>query len=131
GTPYVVTGGSLSITAPLGAGTASSPLQTSAGDLSVDTSGGNTDQFITRSLAIVGITGLNLNAGTGNITLSETGGIADTDAGTDITANIAVVTISGATVQSVGSSTNPIVTSVNDLTLNTATGGGSQFVTNS
>src|SRR5207247_5901104 len=77
------------------------------------------------------MTGLNLKAGTGNITLSETGGIADTDAGTDITANIAVVTISGATVQSVGSSTNPIVTSVNDLTLNTATGGGSQFVTNS
>src|SRR5207247_2642557 len=55
GTPSFLTVGSLSITAPLGAGTASSPLQTSAGDLSVDTSGGNTDQFITRSLAIVGI----------------------------------------------------------------------------
>jgi len=63
-------------------------LDTTVASLSVDTSAANGDQSLTES---DGLAALELNAGTGNVTLGTTGTIGDEDALTDITANIATV----------------------------------------
>src|SRR5262249_58593074 len=67
-------------------GSSGNPIKTSVDDLSVSTSAGKGNQFITESS---GLTALNLNAGsTGNVTLVVTlGAVSDTDGNADITAS--------------------------------------------
>src|SRR5207247_1152161 len=87
------------------------------------TASGNASQFITEAS---GLTGLNLNAGSGSVTLGLTqGGIADTDIATDIAASTASITLTEPS-RDFGSATDSINTSVNDLTVTTA--GGSQYI---
>lgn len=108
-------------------GAAGNRINTAVGGLSVDTSAGGGSQFVTEAN---GLTALNLNAGAGNVDLALTlGGLADADGAVDITAGTAVLTLSDATAQNAGSSGNRIGTSVNDLTVSTAAGGGDQFLT--
>lgn len=110
--------------AAFGASGAGNAINTSVGGLSVDTSAGNGSQFITEAN---GLTGLNLNAGSGNVNLVLTAGsVADTDVGTDITAGSATVTAAAFGASGAG---NAINTSVNSLSVNTSTGNGSQFIT--
>ena len=108
-------------------GIASNPIGTSVSDLSVDTSAGGGSQVITNSKAL---TALNMNAGAGNVSLVvSSGAISDTDAATDMIAAAANITLSDSTAKDFGSSANPIGTSVNDLSVSTAAGNGSQFST--
>src|SRR5262245_4961770 len=105
-------------------GTAANPIATSVDALAVNTEAGGS-QFISESN---GLTALNLIAGAGNVTLIVTAGsIFDSDAGLDIDAAAATITIGDATVQHFGAFTGPIATSVNNLSVSTA-GGGSQFI---
>ncbi|HBL12274.1 MAG TPA: filamentous hemagglutinin, partial [Cyanobacteria bacterium UBA11162] len=63
-------------------GTTDAPIHTEVDQLIVNTSANNGDQFIQET---DGLTALNLNAGSGNVTLSAGGAISDTDSGVDIT----------------------------------------------
>jgi hypothetical protein len=66
-------------------GSAVNPIQTSVDSLNVSTSAGGGNEFITESN---GLTQLNLNAGTGNVTLVVTlGAVTDTDGAMDIRAS--------------------------------------------
>src|SRR6266542_4293582 len=108
-------------------GASGNPIHTKVNDLSVDTSAGGGIQFITEAN---GLTGLNLNAGAGDVNLTLTlGGVTDADAAADITAANTTVVLSDASAQNFGSSVSPINTSVGGLRVNTSAGGGSQFIT--
>ena len=116
---------SVTITAAGDFGASGNAIGTSVADLSVDTSfGAGSNQFISEAS---GLTALNLNAGGGNVTLTAGGAITDTDGNTDITANVASVTITVAA--AFGAIGNAIGTNVADLTVSTSVGaGGSQFI---
>ncbi len=58
----------------------------------MDTTGANGDQFISE---VSGLSGFNLNAKEGNITLTAGGAILDSDNDVDVTANIANLTVTG------------------------------------
>jgi filamentous hemagglutinin family protein len=108
-------------------GISTDAIETSVNSLDLNTSAAGGDQFITEAN---GLTALNLNAGLGDVALTLTlGAIADTDGATDIIADQATVVLSDATAQGFGSGANRIATSVSDLTVNTAAGGGDQFIT--
>ncbi|MCA9150745.1 MAG: hypothetical protein KDA92_15640 [Planctomycetales bacterium] len=110
-------------------GTSSSVgLDVSVDSLTATTTG---NQLITEAN---GLTALELNAGTGSVTLTLTeGALADSDPSVDITAAQASIELvdTNDDGDSVGSSTNPIGTSVNELTVTTDEGtiDGSQFLT--
>src|SRR5207247_1281006 len=104
-----------------------SPINTSVGSLSVNTSAGDGSQFITEAN---GLTALNLNAGAGNVNLTLTqGGVTDGDGSADITAVNATVLLSDTTAQDFGALGSPINTSVSGLSVNSSAGGGNQFIT--
>jgi hypothetical protein len=108
-------------------GAIGSPLATSVNGLSVDTSAGDGDQFITEAN---GLTGLSLNAGAGDVNLTLTlGGVADADTFTDITAGDLIVALSDAAAQNFGAAGNTIQTSVGTLSVDTSMGDGDQFIT--
>jgi hypothetical protein len=126
-------GGAVNITADNLAATGTSfgasgnPIETSVDSLTVNTSTGGGDQFITEAN---GLTALNLNAGAGDVNLTLTlGGITDADAATDITAGDLAVVLSDATAQNFGALANTIQTSVGTMSVDTSAGGGSQFIT--
>jgi hypothetical protein len=121
-----VTADSLTATAT-SFGTSADAIETSVNSLDINTSTAGGDQFITEAN---GLTALNLNAGAGDVNLTLTlGGVADSDGATDITADQATVLLNDATAQGFGSGANRIATSVNDLKVTTAAGGGDQFIT--
>ncbi len=66
------------------------------GCAAVDTTGANGDQFISE---VSGLSGFNLNAKEGNITLTAGGAILDSDNDVDVTANIANLTVTGGSVK--------------------------------
>jgi hypothetical protein len=112
-------------------GTSNSPIVTNVRDLSVSTVTGGGSQFISQ---FGPLTALNLNAGSGDIILLENdnttdaGTVADLDPQTDITAAAANVTLTSHVVGDFGSSPHPVGTSVNELSVDTSAGGGSQFI---
>jgi len=109
-------------------GTLANPIGTAVNELTVTTSAGASDgdQFVTEA---DGLSGLNLNAGAGDVNLTLTlGSLLDTDGLTDITANQATITLLDVTAQAFGTSGDEIATSVDDLTVNTSAGGGDQFL---
>ncbi len=107
-------------------GSAANPIGTTVRTLTVNTSAGGGDQFITEGNTL---TGLNLDAGTGDVTLVvTTGDVSDTDGTTDITADVVTVTLFDETPKNFGSTTNSIRTSVNSLSVSTDFGSGSQFI---
>jgi hypothetical protein len=117
---------SLSLTAYDGIGSLVQPMLVSTDSLTADTSGGNGSQVITET---DGLTGLNLNAGTGLVVLSLTkGGISDPDTATDIKASVTSIVLNDSTPQNVGAVTTPINTDVDQVTVDTSAGGGQQFV---
>ncbi len=73
-------------------GTGSNSITTNVDVLLVDTTGANGDQFISE---VSGLSGFNLNAKEGNITLTAGGAILDSDNDVDVTANIANLTVTG------------------------------------
>ncbi len=73
-------------------GTNSNSITTNVDVLLVDTTGANGDQFIKE---VSGLTGLNLNAKNGNITLEVGGAVTDDETDADITANVATITANG------------------------------------
>ncbi len=73
-------------------GTGSNSITTNVDVLLVDTTGANGDQFIKE---VSGLTGLNLNAKNGNITLEVGGAVTDDETDADITANVATITANG------------------------------------
>jgi fibronectin-binding autotransporter adhesin len=112
-------------------GTSSQALLIAVDTLTTDTSGTNGHQFITEA---DGLTALDVNAGAGNVTLILTeGAVTDTDSAVDITAAVATVTLldTNDSGDNFGSAANPIGTSVDELTVNTAAGSnhGSQWIT--
>lgn len=121
-----ITAKNISLTATSVA-TSANPLSTSADTLTIDTAAANGDQFVTEA---DGLTDLNLNAGTGNVSLAlALGSVLDTAAdGTDITATDASVTLSDATSQTIGASGNPIEFDVSTLATSTSAGNGDQFL---
>jgi hypothetical protein len=117
---------SLLDTVKVGFGDSSNAINTSVSDLSVDTSAGNGNQYITEAN---GLTALNLNAGNGNVTLTVTAGsVTDGDATADITGGVATVRLLAMAKAGFGDSTNAINTSVSDLTVDTSAGTGNQFI---
>ncbi len=121
--------GELTLTAQDGIGTADQPLPVSVDSLTTNTTSGNGDQFINES-SLDGLTALNLNAGTGDVTLNvQLGAVADTDAAIDVTADIATIVLFAESVQDFGAAANPIGTSVNVLNVSTDFGTGDQFIT--
>src|SRR5262249_51137449 len=103
------------------------PIGTRVNDLTVNTTAGQGDQFITQATSL---TGLNLNANQGAVTLVMTaGGLADTDAATDVAASTATITLSDSTAKDFGATANPIGVSVGSLSISTAAGNGNQFLT--
>ena len=87
------------------------------GSLQTDTSGSNGAQSITET---DGIDGLNLDAGTGNITLTSGGPLTDTDGVIDFTATDLILKGGGG----VGTIANPLQTAVSRLDVANAVGGG-------
>jgi hypothetical protein len=80
-------GNSVTLTAPGGLGSGANPLQTSVNSLTTTTT--NTDQFLTESN---GLTALNMNAGTGDITLAlAAGAVTDIDGAVDLAANDLII----------------------------------------
>src|SRR5439155_23347737 len=78
-------------------GAPANPIGTSVNGLSVTTAAGGGNQVITEASEL---TGMNLNAGAGNVSLVLTlGGVTGTTATDQITANVATVTLSDATPQ--------------------------------
>jgi autotransporter-associated beta strand protein len=120
----------LSAAAAKNFGSAANPINTKVSDLSVNTStsaGGN--QFITEAN---GLTALNLNAGTGDVTLTVTeGSVSDTDPDADITAANASVLLNDSTAKDFGTAAFPIGTNVSSLSVSTSAGNGNQFITES
>ncbi len=109
-------------------GSSTRPIETAVNSLTMDTSAGGGDQFITET---DGLTALDLDAGTGDVTLTVTAGaIADADSSRDISAAAAAVTLSDLTVKDVGATNDFLQTNVDSLSVNTSAGGGSQFVVN-
>jgi len=104
-------------------GTAASFIQTDVADLTVDTSAANGNQFLSE---FDGLTALNLNAGSGNITLNAGGAVQDSDAATDLKGTAANVTLTAA--GDFGSSANKIGTDVADLAVDTTAANGNQFI---
>ncbi len=97
-------------------GTGSNSITTNVDVLSVDTTGANGDQFIKE---VSGLTGLNLNAKNGNITLEVGGAVTDDETDADITANVATITANGAF-----GGTNAINTAVSTLSVATGPSAG-------
>src|SRR4029079_7769686 len=98
-------------------GATASPIGTSVDDLSINTAAGGGNQFVTEAS---GLTALNLNAGTGNVTLVGTvGAIAEVDAPAHIAASSPSITLADAAAKDLGSLVFPIGTSVNDLSVST------------
>src|SRR5262249_39095213 len=108
------------------------PITTNVKTLVVDTSAGGGSQFITESN---GLTGLQLNAGTGNVTLIvNDGSVTDSDNSVDIAANAASVTLKANDPQhpqSFGVAGKSIGTSVNNLSVDTSASLGDQFIVES
>ncbi len=105
-------------------GTNANAIATSVDELTVSTAAQNGDIFVTEAN---GLSNLSLSAGTGNVTLTvTTGSVVDLDNATDISAKSANVTVSNG---SFGTSANAIVTSVDELTVSTASQNGDIFVT--
>ena len=116
----------LTINADGGIGSGSQALLIDVDALTANSSGHNGDQYLTESS---GLTALNLNAGSGSVTLVLTlGALQDADINPDITATTANVTLSAATKQDVGTLGSPINTSVNSLNVDTLTGKGDQYL---
>ena len=69
-------------------GNSTNPINTSVNNLNVNTATANGNQFITEADTF---NNLNLNAGSGNITLTTGGSFSDTDSNTDITADSATI----------------------------------------
>lgn len=101
-------------------GAAGPLIGTTVAGLLVNTSGTNGDQFIRET---DDITDLNLNAGTGNITLVAGGAITDADGDVDVTANALTVAATG-----FGAAGPLIGTSVSSLLINTSAGNGDQRI---
>lgn len=112
-------------TANGGLGSVGNPLGIDAGRLITDTSAGNGSQFFNEAAAIVGI---NLNAGTGNVTLVCPQLLFDIDPATDIICNVATLSTTNA-LAPIGGGSNPIGLQVNELVANTSAGNGNQFFT--
>ncbi len=81
----------------------------------MDTTGANGDQFIKE---VSGLTGLNLNAKNGNITLEVGGAVTDDETDADITANVATITANG------DFGANAINTAVSTLSVSTGPAAG-------
>ena len=102
-------------------GTSANAIHTTVNLLSVDTSSADGSQWTNES---DGLTGLSLDAGTGDIVLSTGSSVTDADATTDVTANSITMTIAG----TVGSALNPIATDVTLLTVDTSVSNGTQWL---
>jgi CHAT domain-containing protein len=105
------------ITANGEVGNNTNSLQTQVNELNVTSN--NNNQFISE---LDNLTGLNLNAGNANITLTTGGSIQDSDSNTDIVANQATITANG----EVGNNTNSLQTQVNEL--NVTSNNNNQFI---
>ncbi|MHC4879004.1 MAG: beta strand repeat-containing protein, partial [Planctomycetota bacterium] len=92
------------------------------GSLTTDTTGTNGAQDITET---DGIAGLDLDAGAGTISLVSGGALTDTDGTNDVTASDVILEGDGG----VGAGANAIQTTISQLDVSNATGGGI-FVTN-
>ncbi|MEQ8997372.1 MAG: CHAT domain-containing protein [Coleofasciculus sp. B1-GNL1-01] len=107
-------------------------IRANVNDLTVDTSAEGGSQFVElRS----GVTQLNLEAGEGDIALTVNESITDNDPDIDITANVANLILSpddpddeNAPETNLGTQTNPIQTDVNELSVDTSTAQGDQFI---
>ncbi len=123
-----ISGAAVSVTLSTGSfGASANNIQTTAGDLTVNTSAGNGTIWVTEA---DGLTELALNAGTGDVNLTVTAnGVASADAGfTDIVGTNAVVTLNGAG-GAFGAAGNAIGTAVASLSV--STNNGDQFITES
>lgn len=108
-------------------GATSNPIATNVNGFTVVTVFGGGNQFLTQSKSLNTVS---LGAGSGNVTLVVlSGSVTDTDASTEFGGTTVTVTLNDPTAQPFGSAANPINTDVDSLTINTAAGGGSQFVT--
>ncbi|HPM81104.1 MAG TPA: autotransporter-associated beta strand repeat-containing protein, partial [Candidatus Anammoximicrobium sp.] len=124
-----ITAAALTVTAGT-FGASGNDLDTSVDFLSIATWATGGSQFINE---LTGLSGLDLNAGTGNVSLLLTEGpVGDADADPDIRATAAVVTLADAddSGDDFGSSLNPIGTGVSDLSVDTSAGAndGSQWI---
>ncbi|HUG70264.1 MAG TPA: CHRD domain-containing protein, partial [Pirellulaceae bacterium] len=94
------------------------------GSLTTDSSAANGNQTIVETN---GIAGLNLNAGTGNISLTSGGPLTDLDANNDFTATNLILTVTAG--GGIGTAGNLIATTVMNLDVSNV-GGGGIFITN-
>ena len=105
-----------------------SSIDTTVANLNVDTtaSGSNGNQWIDEA---DGLATLNLNAGSGNITLNSGGRVVDGDADADVRATTFTATIEG-DFGAVGGGDNSIDTTVTNLNVDTTSNGadGSQWI---
>ena len=91
------------------------------------TTAGRGSQYISEA---DGLSSLNLNAGSGSITLTlKNGSLADPDSAVDLTGSTVTVTMSGAQAGDFGSTTSPIGTSADRLFVDTSAKNGNQFIT--
>ncbi|MFM8474775.1 MAG: hypothetical protein ACKOEO_03145, partial [Planctomycetaceae bacterium] len=113
-------------------GTLLNPVHTSVEDLTVFTSSGSVygSQFLREANGLIQVN-LDSTAATINLKLTE-GALGDSDAANDVIATTAIITLEDAndTGDDVGTLSNPIHTSVDDLTVFTSAGNirGSQFL---
>ncbi|NDK17349.1 MAG: hypothetical protein GW911_35430, partial [Armatimonadetes bacterium] len=112
----------------VGAAGAAGNVETSVDTLTVDTSAGGGNQFLSEAS---GLTELLLNAGTGNVTLTTTGAgnVLSADAAVDILGNQVSATLNngdfGDTDTAAG---NAIETTATQLTVDTSNSGNNQFI---
>lgn len=106
---------SVTITGAGDFGTSLNSIETTVADLTTDTSTSGGSQFITET---DGLTGININAGAGNVTLATGAAIADADAAIDLVANTANLTAVGG----IGSA-NAIQTNIVTLNSGNTSGG--------
>ncbi len=104
-------------------GTSSETLEIDAGTLNVTTAGGSIFLSDTAGGVVLGL----VNAGTGNVTLTATGGsiTESNDAATDLVGTTLNLTVTGAT-STVGTSSGTL--EIDAKTLNVTTAGGSVFL---
>ncbi|MFM7071555.1 MAG: beta strand repeat-containing protein, partial [Planctomycetota bacterium] len=107
--------------------TSGNAIETSVSDLSVNTSGGNGNQFIREASSLAE---LNLNAGTGGIQLLlASGNLLSDDVGVDVTGGTVAITITNGTFGDTDTAAgNAIETSVDDLSVTTSGGNRNQFI---
>jgi hypothetical protein len=103
-------------------GASGNAISTTTSNLTTNTSTAGGNQFLTETDSL---TAINLAAGAGTINLTTGGAISDTDGSADLAAAAVVVTVTSG---DFGAAGNAIGTTVASLSVNTATGNGSQWI---